>query len=79
MNNKPFDTGSQYGDWVRMNCSRCKRGYYNNGERFVCDIELAINDAYLSNGYVSENIARRMGAIGHNQYLWRCPEFEGVE
>lgn len=65
---RPFDTGSQYGDWDYHNCERCwkvKR----------CAIQRAISSAYLGDGQVSDVIAQRMGFVGAGlHYTWDCPE-----
>ncbi len=67
---RPFDTGSQYGDWDQRNCEECwkvKR----------CAIVRATSGAYLGDGQVSDDIARRMGWTGPgDRYTWDCPERE---
>ena len=80
----PFSSGSQDAAWDSRNCQRCKKGYYNSGEKFVCDIEQALFEAYCNDGYVSEEIAKRMGYYENNgedgfSYTWVCPERELTE
>lgn len=76
----PFHSGSQDADWQNYNCSRCKKGYEHNGDKFVCDIDEALQTAFWEDGSVSEDIALRMGAIEQKgYYCWRCPEFEECE
>ncbi len=67
---RPFDTGSQYGDWDYHNCQRCWKVRR-------CSIVQAIGGAYLGDGQVSDEMARRMGWAGAGErYTWDCPERE---
>lgn len=67
---KPFSNGTQFMGWKWNNCARCTRGYDNNN--WHCDIEYALDLAYVTTGYVPDEIANRMGK--EESYLWICPE-----
>lgn len=69
---KPFDNGSQFGDWRIHNCKRCKK-QWNDG--YYCRIEQALDLAYIENGHISQDIADRMG-LPNDNYVWDCPEKE---
>ena len=81
---RPFDSGSQCGDWDEQNCYGCERfnlaaydrGDYANVSR--CEINDAIQEAYLGDGQVSDDIARRMGWQDTDppRYTWDCSERE---
>lgn len=76
---RPFSNIKQYYDWHASNCERCKKGYFPNIET-VCQIEHAINMAYLPDGFVSEDIARRMGFLDYREsYVWQCGEVDWIE
>ena len=64
---RPFDTGSQYGDWYYHNC---RRAWKEKRCAIACSIALA----YLGDGQVSDRIAERMGFAGAGmRYTWDCP------
>lgn len=70
----PFSCGSQYTDWQAGNCDGCLK---YNPEKFdgACDIDGAIGLAYIGEGWVTPEIAQRMGYIGNEDaYGWPCPE-----
>jgi hypothetical protein len=81
----PFSCGSQMGDWETKNCANCHlQGYYRDEQRndwaWRCDIQKAIGESYIGDGTVSEDIARRMGAIDNEtRYGWRCNELICIE
>jgi len=72
----PFYCGSQKMDWHCYNCSNCTKGYDDEARAWRCDLEKAIDNAFMGDGSVSAEIAKRMGEPEdcrvHN---WRCPEF----
>lgn len=68
---RPFSSGAQFADWRDLNCNKCKKGYVTN---WNCDIEHALDYAYIVNGHVSDSIAARMGRE-EKKYLWTCHEF----
>jgi hypothetical protein len=74
---RPFYCGSQGADWQVSNCDNCqKRGHYTNGKTdwvWQCDIQQAVDFAYVSDGKVSAPIAARMG-FEKDRYGWRCNE-----
>lgn len=77
---RPFSSGSQYGDWKSSNCARCKKFDPNCARPEACEIDYAVGVAYLDDGTVSVEIARRMGYCeNHGKYLWMCPEVEWTE
>ncbi|MBK8990137.1 MAG: hypothetical protein IPM39_29420 [Chloroflexi bacterium] len=76
---RPFSNGSQYGDWLAMNCMECAKGIDNvstPGTWPTCEIEAALTLAYASDGYVEPDIATRMDHNGPERlYVWRCGEY----
>ncbi len=73
---RPFSNASEFGDWVFSNCERCKKKY-TDGWR--CNIQYALDKAYMSDGKVTNNIAQRMGLLDNmDKYIWQCPEIELV-
>ncbi len=81
----PFYCGSQYSDWKESNCNRCKKGIENidpdGVEMPTCEIELAILDAYMGDGEVTDEIAKRMDATPENmdEEVWMCGEVEWTD
>ena len=80
---QPFSCGTQGGDWRSANCDRCTKSWENNGgpegsnAHGPCEIDNALADAFMDDGSVSENIARRMGYLDHKgRFQWMCPEVE---
>jgi hypothetical protein len=69
---QPFYCGSQFGDWIDRNCSRCSK-YDPDEATGECEIDDALGMAYLGDGEISEEIARRMG-YDEAVYSWDCPE-----
>lgn len=79
-NLQPFSNGSQYADWQMSNCERCKKYNPAKASPEACEIDYAIGSAYLGDGAVSEDIARRMGYTDHRDaYNWPCGEVEWTE
>ena len=75
----PFSCGTQYMDWEAANCLRCKKSVDVNDDVFVCDIQEALGLACIGDGYVTDDIARRMGYFDNNgkgsfAYCWKCNE-----
>jgi len=74
---RPFHCGTQYGDWIDVNCCACKKGYREGETREDCDLELALVYACFCDGEVSKEIAKRLGVPDDcTVYNWRCTEFE---
>ena len=71
---RPFHCGSQYADWEASNCERCT-------QEVSCDIRRTLLWAYFDDGYVPEEIGRRMGYDGSAplRYSWPCSEVEWTE
>lgn len=66
---RPFHCGTQFADWLCVNCERCaKKG--------ACEIESAVLDAARDDGTVSSAIAERLGKPHPTTYLWSCGEWE---
>lgn len=80
---RPFSCGTQFGDWSESNCRRCKKNcdLVPVGEPPPCDIEAALLAAYVGDGMVTAEIARRMGMTEENEgcYVWPCGEWEPTE
>ena len=74
---RPFDNGIHLSGWQASNCQRCTK--FDVELTPVCDIDYALLDAYMFDGTVSPEIAERMGAVGHNKYVWQCGEVEWTE
>jgi len=72
---RPFDNGAQADDWAARNCLRCALGYEPcTGDRYLCEIERAIDIAAFGDGTVSDVIATRMGYQDDGAINWDCPE-----
>jgi hypothetical protein len=73
--NTPFYCGSQRMDWKCFNCDFCTKRY-NETSRWHCDLEKLIDEAYMGDGSMSAETAKRMGDPDDCRvYNWRCPEF----
>jgi len=71
---RPFYCGSQFGDWKARNCDRCVKGYDIN---WHCELEQALDDAYMDVGQVNEGVYHRIGADENKlANTWDCPERE---
>lgn len=69
----PFSSVPQFDNWQAANCHRCTK----EGE---CPVLGALWLAFVTNGTVSADIARRMGYIGNEAAdVWTCPESECKE
>ena len=77
---KPFSSGSQFQDWVGANCDRCTKGAHRLGADALpdCEIELALGEAYIGDGNITDEIAARLGC-GSGLYCWQCTEWEPTE
>lgn len=75
---RPFDSGSQFTDWIGCNCMRCAK--YNFANPQNCEIDYALGLGYLGDGLVTDEIARRMGYTDNKgRYVWMCGEVEWTE
>lgn len=73
----PFSNGSQYMDWKSSNCEAnegCHKRYDEKAQDWRCDIERAIDNAYMDDGTIDREMAVRMGMPGDSNYVWPCPE-----
>lgn len=81
----PFYCGTQGADWELANCDNCKKGGRYTDEKqmdwvWLCDIQKAKDEAYMGDGSVSNDIARRMGYDdGANLHNWPCTELDPIE
>lgn len=76
---RPFSCGSQSSDWESSNCDRCTKRIPDGGDytQFKCDIQRALGLAFMTDGAVSPDIARRMGyAENPTSYVWQCGEVD---
>ena len=73
---RPFSNGTQYSDWEACNCDRCKKADNDN-----CDIINVLAEAYVGDGEVTEDIAKKMGITEEtkNAYVWPCSEVDWTE
>lgn len=77
---RPFDCGTQFGDWQVANCSRCVLDAGHEEEPPTCPILLALFMAMFEDGTVSAEIADRMGYTAHKgEYNWMCNEWNPTE
>lgn len=78
---RPFSTGTQYMDWERVNCGRCKkaatRAEFERGE-FRCDIEKELAYGTVGDGTINDEIAARL-KIDRKRYVWQCGEWDPTE
>lgn len=73
--NRPFSFGSQYSDWSSKNCANCIKGAKEPDFVINCDIEQELLLASFEDGYVTEDVFKRMGAEkNEGNYNWICPE-----
>jgi len=70
---RPFSFGAQYADWIRYNCDRCQRGYDYKNRRYKCKLQEALDIAYISDGYIDEEVAKLIG-FKEGLYNWNCPQ-----
>ena len=76
---RPFHCGTQFGDWTSANCDRCKKNAEpDKPESWVCDIQVALLEAYIGDGEISDEIADRMGRH-EGRYCWPCKEVEWTD
>lgn len=69
---RPFDNGTQFMAWRHRNCVRCAK-QWNNG--YFCEIEMALDEAYITDGEITAEIAKRMQLSNYYTfYTWDCPE-----
>lgn len=78
---RPFSNGTQYMDWERVNCGRCKKAAtleeFHAG-KFQCDIEKELVYGTVGDGTISDEIAARL-KIDEKSYVWPCGEWEASE
>lgn len=72
-NVRPFYCGSQFADWIDKNCENCKKSQR-------CDIQDALDEAYMGDGTVTAEIAKRMNYENKvpGYYSWPCNEVEST-
>jgi hypothetical protein len=69
---KPFYCGSQAAEWKCRNCFECVKGYDDDKSKWNCDIELAIDEAFMNDGSMTKEMADAMG-YNDKAYSWDCP------
>jgi len=77
---RPFHSGGQFGDWTDSNCYRCTKGAHRLGPDALpdCPLELALGEAYIDDGNITDAIAARLGC-DTGRYCWQCAEWEPTE
>lgn len=70
----PFSNGDEFGSWDSANCAKCKKGYVNNGDKYVCELDEAVGLAYVGDGKITTEQAKRIGRESGDRQ-WRCTEF----
>ena len=77
---RPFDCGTQFQTWTASNCDRCTKAPPDECSWPECPIYAALLNALWDTGYVTEDIAQRMGYTEHKgEYCWPCGEWEPTE
>jgi hypothetical protein len=72
-NVQPWHCGSQFADWISVNCERCVK-YEPEGAPAACEIDHGIMQAMLD-GDMPRDLAERCGWVeDENPYVWDCPE-----
>jgi len=81
---KPFSNGTEFMIFREMNCYKCKKDYNEltmpSGFNHLCDIEQALSRAYVGDGLITVDIAKRMG-LGNGYKAWdgKCPEIDSKD
>ena len=77
---RPFSSGSQFMDWESANCERCKNAAFYVDGRMPdhCDIQVAIAEAAMGDGHITDEIADRM-TRSDGRYNWPCGEADWTE
>ncbi len=68
---KAFANSIDFEDWLEGNCYLCKR---YNPDKFECEIEFELTYANVTDGEISPELAKRMGAV--EGQVNPCREFE---
>ncbi len=55
----PFSCGSHFVDWKWRNCDRCTLRW-TEGQGWKCEIEAALDNAYIDDGTVTQEIGKRL-------------------
>lgn len=81
MARRPFSSGTHFMDWCTSNCERCKKGSKPGASNWpTCEIEAALVEALFDDGYVADEIIRRMGMLDHpDEYVWMCQEVDWTD
>lgn len=74
---QPFPNGSSFGDWHCVNCDECRKGYDYEESDWNCDLEYAVDLAYMGTGEIPADMGRRLGYKEEGYVAYRCPEFIG--
>lgn len=71
---QPWHCGSQFADWLGLNCERCVK-YEPEGAPAACEIDAGGIMLVMLNGEMPRHLAERCGWVedGH-PYTWECPE-----
>lgn len=73
----PFSNGTQFGDWVDENCWKCQKDFDEERDAYRCDIQKALDAAYVGDGTISRETAEKMGYLKHEgYYIWPCPKLK---
>ena len=75
---KPFSNGTQCLDWQASNCERCKKYRRDFMDPEACPIDLALGDACIDDGKITNKMAKRMG-YDPDKYVWMCGEVEWTD
>ena len=62
---RPFSCGRYFRDWKSRNCQRCAL-QWQAGQGYQCDIEAALDYAYMDDGKVTTTIGKLLGFDGQH-------------
>lgn len=75
-----FANGSEYMMWMELNCYRCKKFGEFMQDMEVCAIDYHIGYAFITDGTIPHEIAKRMGRLDHPvNEIFQCHEYEAKE
>jgi predicted RNA-binding Zn-ribbon protein involved in translation (DUF1610 family) len=74
---RPFTKGADFLCWKRRNCERCTLGW-QAGQGYQCDLEAALDYAYMDKKGVTETIGKSLKFDGEH-VAHDCPECVLVE
>lgn len=74
---RPFSSGDEFRRWVDQNCRAGCIKYSGPDKTPYCELDLALSLAYIRDGQISQDIARRLGCLEPGRLGYPspvCPE-----